>query len=390
MKEEISAFKRLIPILSAEWCTLFPTDHAYPGDINSFLASNDRTNVEIRVPPHTFALKKMESYLRLLYFWFLVGPIITLVWLTRKRKFCCMSGTRQVGKGRAVGNGIHSEMRNMEEAANSNEESFLNSVTEQRVENHHGTDDSEGQPLLIAANNAEYTRQTQGIVRHVYIVKRIPRKIAVGFCYLILIITALPVGISSGGLSFFIFDEGEINPRTSYLYDLFNLSTEMDSRKTEGFYLYTLYYRDIERFPNLLSLVWSPFKIFYFFMYSWFACKTTWTVQTDISKLIRGDWFASNISLLILGILVPFCSSTMPYLYFSTYDTVCTVCNGLFMIILNKHKFVSWYVFYISVCMMFAYLESNVVALFFARSLKQPETHSSPHCSNWPDFVYKF
>ena len=241
MMEEISAFKRLIPILSAEWCTLFPTDHAFPGDINSFLASNDRTNVEIRVPQHTFALKKMRSYLRLLYFWFLVGPIITLVWLTRTKKFCCMSGTRQVGEGHAVGNGIHSEMRNMEEAANSNEESFLNSVTEQRVENHHGTDDSEGQPLLIAANNAEYTRQTQGIVRHVNIVKRIPRKIAVGFCYLILIITALPIGISSGGLSFFRFDEGEINPRTSYLYDLFNLSTEMDSRQTEGFYLYTLH-----------------------------------------------------------------------------------------------------------------------------------------------------
>ena len=108
-------------------------------------------------------------------------------------------------------------------------------------------------------------------------------------------------------------------------------------------------------------------------MYSWFACKTTWTVQTDISKLIRGDWFASNISLLILGIIIPFCSSTMSFpfsdqqnlFYFATYDTVCTVCNGLFVMILNKHKFVSRYVFYISVCMIFAYLESNVVALFY-------------------------
>ncbi|XP_068713515.1 uncharacterized protein [Montipora foliosa] len=237
-----------------------------------------------------------------------------------------MFGTRQVGEGRAVGNGIYSEMRNMEETANSNEESFLNSVTEQTVENHHAKDDSEGQPLLIAANNAEYMRHTQGTVR-----------IEVGFCYLIIIIAALPVGISSGGLSFFRFDE----------------DNEMD--------LLQLF----------LSLYWSPFKIFCFFMYSRFDCKTTWTVQTNISKLIRSDWFASNISLLVLGIIEPYCSSTTSFsdwqnfFYFATYDTVCTVCNGLFIIILNKHKFVSRCVFYISVCMSFAYLESNVVAVFY-------------------------
>ncbi|XP_068759587.1 uncharacterized protein [Montipora capricornis] len=161
-KEEISSYKRLIPILSAEWCGLFPTGE-FPGDVNSFLASNDRTNVEIRVPlQNSFELNKMKSYLKKLYYWFLVGPIITLVWLTRTKKFCWMFGTRQEGEGRAVGNGTHSEMRDIEEAANRNEESFLNSVTEPTVENQHGTDDSEGQPLLIAANNAEYMRQTRG------------------------------------------------------------------------------------------------------------------------------------------------------------------------------------------------------------------------------------
>ena len=149
-----TGYKRLIPILYAtsEDCELVPKDECGPYcDINSFLALNDRTNVEIRVPlQNSFELEKMSSYLNKLYYWFLVGPIITLVWLTRTKKFCWMSGTRQVGEGRAVGNGTHSEMRNMEEAANSNEESFLNSVTEQTVENHHGTDDSERQPLLIA------------------------------------------------------------------------------------------------------------------------------------------------------------------------------------------------------------------------------------------------
>ncbi|XP_068713037.1 uncharacterized protein [Montipora foliosa] len=150
----------------------------------------------------------MKSYLDKLYYWFLVGPIITLVWLRRTKKFCWMSGARQLGEGRAVGNGT-----------------FLNSVTEDAVENHHGTDDSEGEPLLIAVNNAEYTKQPQGTVRYVNIMKRISGKIAVGF--------------------------------------------------------------------------------------------------------------------------------------------LCTVCNGLFIIIFNKHKFVTRYVFYISVCMIFAYIESNVVAVFY-------------------------
>ncbi|XP_068713891.1 uncharacterized protein [Montipora foliosa] len=332
-KKKVSSYKRLIPILFAtnKYCEPVPNckDASPYCDINSFLPLNDRTNVEIRVIQ--FALEQMSSYLYSLYCWFLVGPIITLVWLTRTKKFCWMSGARQVGEGHAVGNGTHSEMRNMEEAANRNEESFLNSVTEGTVENHHGTDDSEGQPLLIAANNAEYMRQTQGTVRYVNIIKIIPGKMDVGFRYLILIIAALPVGISSGGLSFFRFDEDD----------------------------------DMFFNQSVLSLYWSPFKIFCFFIYSRFACKTTWTVQTNISKLIRGDWFASNVSLLVLGIVVPFCSSPGSFFYFATYDTLCTVSNGIFIMILNKHKFVTRYVFYISVCMIFAYLESNVVAVFY-------------------------
>ncbi|XP_068713852.1 uncharacterized protein [Montipora foliosa] len=157
-----TAYKRLIPILYAtsEDCELVPKDEFSPYcDINSFLAWNDRTNVEIRGPPrmqYSYELEKMNPYLNKLYYWFLVGPIITLVWLRRTKKFCWMSGAQQVGEGRAVRNGTHSEIRNMEEAGNS-----LNSVTEQTVENHHATDDSERQQLLIAANNAEYTRQTQ-------------------------------------------------------------------------------------------------------------------------------------------------------------------------------------------------------------------------------------
>ncbi|XP_068760320.1 uncharacterized protein [Montipora capricornis] len=179
-KEEIPAYKHLIPILylTSKDCYLVSKYTAiYPFEVKIFLASNDRTNVEIRAPPrvqYSFELEKMRSYLSRLYYWFLVGPIVTLVWLTRTKKFCWMSVTRQAGEGRAVGNGTHSEMRNMEDAANSNEESFSNSVTEQRVENHHGTDDSERQPLLIAANidNAEYMRQTQVILnKHKFVTR---------------------------------------------------------------------------------------------------------------------------------------------------------------------------------------------------------------------------
>ncbi|XP_068727887.1 uncharacterized protein [Montipora capricornis] len=357
-KEEISSYKLLIPILYVNHgCQLVP-EHAsiFCGywDTNSFLAWNDRTNVEIRVPlQKSLELEKMKTYLNNLHFWFFVGPIITLVWLRRTKKFCWMSGARQEGEGRAVGNGTHSEMRNMEDAANSNEESFFNSVTEQTVENHHATDDSERQQLLIAANNAEYMRrQTQGTGRYVNIIKTISGKIAVGICYLILIIAALPVGISSGGLSFFRFDEGNIDMITSYLYNFV-------TKKNVGYIFF------MDSLQLFLSLSWSPFKIFCFFMYSRFACKSTWTVQTDISKLIRSDWFAANTSLLVLGMVLPICSSPMCFSYFASYDIACTASNGLFIIILNKHKFVTRYVFYISVCMIFAYLESNVVAVFY-------------------------
>jgi len=53
------------------------------------------------------------------------------------------------------------------------------------------------------------------------------------------------------------------------------------------------------------------------------------------------------------------------FAYFATYNMVCTICNLLFIIILNKHKFVTRYVFYISVCMICAYIESNIVAVFY-------------------------
>ena len=72
--------------------------------------------------------------------------------------------------------------------------------------------------------------------------------------------------------------------------------------------------------------------------------------------------------LLILGIVVPLCSSARyfpPSLSFMSYNLMCTICNLLFIIILNKHMFVTRYVFYISVCMICGYIESDIVAVFY-------------------------
>ena len=114
-----------------------------------------------------------------------------------------------------------------------------------------------------------------------------------------------------------------------------------------------------------LLFLWSPFQIFCFLLYSRLACTATWVVPITFLKLIRSEWFASNISLLVLAVVVPFCTPVDNFSFFATYNTVCTVCNMLFIIILNKHNFVTRYVFYISVCMIFAYLESSIVAVFY-------------------------
>ena len=79
----------------------------------------------------------------------------------------------------------------------------------------------------------------------------------------------------------------------------------------------------------------------------------------------------TDIYLLVLGVVEPFCtlSGSVGIRYFLVPFALCnsinTVSNFLFLIILNKHKVVTRYVFYISVCMICAYIESDVVALFY-------------------------
>ena len=347
--------KILIPVYthaSSENCKRLNADEITEDPVRvggRFLTAADQTNLEIRVPvpaQHPYELIKMDWYLKRLIFWSLVGPTITIVWLMCAKKLCCMSGGQPVNQGQAVGNEtvVESEIRNMEEGEFRTEHVHLHSVAGASARNQQESD-GERQPLLTAVN-ADYTRQPRGARGIVSGIRKICNIVAVGFRYLILIIVALPLGISTGGLSFFRFD----SPNTCWDLCDFNLTM---TTNTNPF--------------------WTPFQVFCFSLYSWSACKATWTVQTNFSKLIRSDWFSSNIYLLVLGVVVPYCSSSntdIPFpadswFSFAIYNSVCTISHVIFIIILNKHKFVTRYVFYISVCVICAYLESDIVALFY-------------------------
>ena len=190
------------------------------------------------------------------------------------------------------------------------------------------------------------------------------RYLAVCLGYVLLTLAALPVGISSGGWSFFRFD-GQERFRQKTFWDVLLKHVNKTTDMRPDFHVII---------SCNLTLWWPFFQIFCFFIHSSFDCVSTWTVSTNISKLIRSDWFSSNMYLLVLCFVVPYCSLNQTplfeifyekFLYFMLYNVTCTVCNFLVIIILNKHKVVTRYVFYISVCMICAYVESDIVAVFY-------------------------
>ena len=313
------ADKLLIPVVYG-----FDCENASAGwsMTDSELSTADQTGVRIRVSLVPDDLKAMAFYLENLYFWFLVGPVITLEWLRRKKILCYVTTTRQIDE---------------------------ESGDEEMVEE--GRGHSIQRDLIFT-----YHAQTSSItVRVARIFGRSIRYLAIGFGYVILTLAALPVGISSGGWSFFRFDEQE-RFRQQVFWDALPPGA--------GFWI-----------SAFLTTRWSIVRIFSFFMYSTLVCRRTWTVPTNPSKLIRSDWFSSNMYLFVLCFAVPYCSLNQnslfvsfyigKFLYFMLYNVTCTVCNFLFIIILNKHKVVTRYVFYISVCMICAYVESDIVAVFY-------------------------
>ena len=197
----------------------------------------------------------------------------------------------------------------------------------------------------------------------VRILERSIRYFVVGLGYVIVTLAALPVGISSGGWSFFRFD-GQERFQQKTFWDVLLKHVDETTDKRQYFHVII---------SCNLTLWWPFFQIFCFFIHSRFDCVSTWTVSTNVSKLIRSDWFSSNMYLLVLCFVVPYCSLSQSsfldmfpkFLHFMLYNVTCTVCNFLFIIILNKHKVVTRYVFYISVCMICAYVESDIVAVFY-------------------------
>ena len=299
---------------------------------DSELSTADQTGVHIRVSFVSDDLKAMAIYLENLYFWFLVGPVITLEWLRRKKILCCSTTARQID----------------EESGN-----------EEMVEEGRGH-------YIQRALIFTYHAQTSSITVHVArMFERGIRYLAIGFGYVILTLAALPVGISSGGWSFFRFDEQERFRQQAFWdvllpSDNYSIFSSMNGASISA----------------ILTTWWSVVRVFSFFMYSTLVCRRTWTVSTNPSKLIRSDWFSSNMYLLVLCFVVPYCSLNLQnplfvgfyiekFLYFMLYNVTCTVCNFLFIIILNKHRVVTRYVFYISVCMICAYVESDIVAVFY-------------------------
>ena len=342
-----------IPVLEVE-------AKIYDARCEFLLANADRTNAEISVqvlrPLSNKELNAMNFYLASLYYWFLVGPIITLEWMRRTKKFCWHSGRHKRSENplepeavNQVETDAERDIRTMDEGEHRTGEPVQRLACRERP--------AEEQPLRSAISNDSHdVKHCPRGSGHVKKFNSVCYKAAIGFGYLILVLAALPVGLSTGGLSFFRFDyDGE------YIYPSISPTSS------------------IFAWPNFLIYIevplwWSPFQIFCFFMYSHLACRNqrmwTWTIFTKFSKLIRNDWFASNIYLLVLGVVEPFCllSGSVGIRYFvsfAVYNSVNTVCNFLFLIILNKHKYVTCYVFYISVCMICAYIESDVVALFY-------------------------
>ena len=345
----------LIPIVFAENCANSSSSGYYYPDFSDFLKAADKTVVNIiGTEQRSDELNHMAEYLKRLYFWFLLGPIITLELLRRKKKLCCATTPLQVDEESAAGN---EENALLVLRVDEDQEQNIQDITGEEIE-------SESQPLIITIDTDTdiTTFDHMGRIIVCLIIQRSIRYLAVGLGYVLLTLAALPVGISSGGLSFFRFDEQERDRQANFWDKL------LPDNPTEIF-------SPPHGISCMLTLWWPLFQIFCFFMYSRFSCVSTWTVSTNVSKLIRSDWFSSNMYLLVLCFVVPYCSLSQilfsdrftfsTFLYLTVYNVTCTVCNFLFIIILNKHKVVTRYVFYISVCMICAYVESDIVAVFY-------------------------
>ena len=150
-------------------------------------ANGDRTNVEISVQvsrPPSKELNAMKPYLDNLYYWFLLGPIITLEWIRRKKKFCWHCGRHERSENplepeaeNQVETDAKREIRTKEECEHrTGEQGQLLAYRERPAEE---------QPLLSAVSNdsRDIRRRPQGsgcIKKY----NRVCDKVAIGLGYL--------------------------------------------------------------------------------------------------------------------------------------------------------------------------------------------------------------
>ena len=150
--------KLLIPVLYAPFACYFINHSNIDISYDDLLAA-DRANVEIAIKLQEEDLKKMQQYLRRLYYWFLLGPLITLEWLRRQEKLCCMSGGQQAEGGRVpeettVESGLNSAADYGETLRNYNQEA------------EHEQTRGETQPLLLVSNGHSRPRAIRRVLNY--------------------------------------------------------------------------------------------------------------------------------------------------------------------------------------------------------------------------------
>ena len=130
----------LIPIVFAENCANSSSSGYYYPDFSDFLKAADKTVVNIiGTEQRSDELNHMAEYLKRLYFWFLLGPIITLELLRRKKKLCCATTPLQVDEESAAGN---EENALLVLRVDEDQEQNIQDITGEEIE-------SESQPLII-------------------------------------------------------------------------------------------------------------------------------------------------------------------------------------------------------------------------------------------------
>ena len=141
-------------------------------------------------------------------------------------------------------------------------DSGLNSAADYEVtqgnynqETAHEQTGGETQPLLLVFNDpfANGQRRPRAIRRALTNFRKLFGKLAVNSGYVVRIVVALPVGISSGGWSFFRFDQNENIQQETFRDDPITSNHHQIYWLTSSF------------FCRFFPLLWSPLQIFCFF-----------------------------------------------------------------------------------------------------------------------------